>query len=342
MVKGSKKDERKIQIGLDIGSFSVKAAAIYQSANKPELVGFSIKPVADQDIRAIHEAHAQLGLNKKKVAIAISGPAVLARYLEMPSMTEAEFKSAARFEAEKIIPYRLDQVVIDCAKVEGLAENRMRIVIVAAKKDVVDTRLRLLNEAGLEPSILDVDSFAVMNAFVASGIDKESVCGLLNIGAKTTNLNIIKKGVSYLSRDIDVGGADITKALSEQLAITDKEAERIKVEPPSQEAQPQPDRQAKIDTCYLEVLSRLSDEVRLSFDFYETNYVGNVEKVYLSGGSSQSKEVVRILRDNLGCETVLWNPMAAVEIGQGIDADLINKVQSQMSVAIGLGLRSID
>lgn len=337
-----KREEKDIQIGIDIGSHSIKAVAISHTGSAPKLLNFSVKPIGGNIVKAIKDAHAELGFVRNKIVTSISGPAVIVRYVEMPSMTEEELRSATKFEAEKVIPYKIDEVELDSAKVEDLKGNRMRVIIIAAKKDLIDTQLKMVYETGLEPVALDIDSFAMMNAFTHAGIDNSSVCGLLNIGAKRSNLNIIKGTISYLSRDINIGGGEITGIIAENLSLTEVESERIKKEKLSRFLQLSDEEKKDVKAPLEEVLSRLADEVRLSFDFYENHYASSVDKVYISGGASKPKVVEMLLKESLGHETLKWDPLANIDISERLDRLMLNEAQSQLAVAVGLGLRRIE
>ncbi|MFH1868541.1 MAG: type IV pilus assembly protein PilM [Candidatus Omnitrophota bacterium] len=335
-----RKEDNLIQIGLDIGTHSVKAVAINQSESKAKLIGFSVKSAEGDIIKAIKDAHAQLNLTQAKVVTSISGSGAVARYVEMPSMSPDELKSAVKFEAEKVIPYKLDDVILDSARIEDVGKNRMKVVIVAVKKDVVETHLKILEQAGLEPSCLDIDSFALMNAFSAAAFDNENVCGLVNIGAKRTNLNIIKGASSYLCRDIDIGGNDIIRLIASNYSGQEKDLKKIDEKLMGFEQLPD-DEKAAMARYLEEVLSRLADEIRLSFDFYENQHAGGINKVYVSGGLASLEIVETFLKESLGRDTARWNSLAGVDISEGLDAQVLEKVQSQLAVSIGLGLRSI-
>lgn len=337
-----RREEKDIQIGLDIGSHSIKAVAISHSGPKPKLLNFSLRPVGENIVKAIKDAHAELGFTKNKIVTSISGPAVIVRYVEMPDMTEEELASATRFEAEKVIPYNINEVELDSAKIEDLGGNRMRVIIIAAKRDLIDTQLKMIYEAGLEPIILDIDSFAIMKAFINTGLGTNSVCGLLNIGAKRTNLNIVKGEITYLSRDITIGGDGITKIIADSLSLSEAESERIKKEKLSQFLQLSAEEKKDIEAALEEVLSRLADEVRLSFDFYENHYASTVDKVYISGGASKPKVVEELLKESLGRETLKWNPFANMDISERLDRLMLNEAQAQLAVATGLGLRRAE
>ena len=341
-MKFLRKADKGLQMGIDIGNHYIKAVALLQSGSKPTLVNFSVKPVGDNVVQAIKDAHAELGFTKINVVTSISGPAVIVRYIEMPSMSADELSSAIRFEAEKVIPYNIKDVELDGSKLEDVGGGKMKVVIVAAKKDAIESQLNMVFEAGLEPILLDIDSFALMNAFVKAGVDKQSVCALLNIGAKRSNLNIIKGEISYISREMDIGSNDITKALIENLSLSPANAEKMAEEKLSRFLQLSDEEKKDIQAPVLDLASRLADEVRLSFDFYENQHGNSVDKVYVSGGTSRAEIIRNLLKENLGCEILKWDCMVNMELSEKIDKEALSSVQPQLAVAVGLALRSLE
>ena len=334
-----KKDIKDLQIGLDVGTFSVKSIAVSHAGPKPQLLSFSIKDIGDNVVSAIKDAHAELGFTRTRVVVSISGPAVIVRYVELPAMSDEDLQEATRFEAEKVIPYDIGEVELDSIKMEGLEGNRMRAIIVAAKKDLIDSQLKLVSEAGLEATAIDIDSFAIMNAFTEAGIDKENVCGLLNIGSKKSNLNIIKGDKSYLSRDIDMGDEQISEIIAESKSIPKGEALKFKKEKMDKFAELSEEDKKAIQGPVADVLSKLSDEVRLSFDFYENHYAGNVAKVYISGGTVKPGLFDSMLKEALGRDVSKWDPFAGMDISEKIDTARLKIVKPQLAVAAGLALR---
>ena len=334
-----KKDTKNTQIGLDIGGSYVKAVAISCSGDSSQLRAYSIKKTGDNIVQAIKDAHAELGLTESRVVASLSGQTVIVRYVELPSMTDDELKDAAKFEAEKIIPYNINEVEIDAAKIEDLEGNRMRVVIAAVKKDLVDSQLKILSEAGLSPTALDIDSFALMRSFVNTAIDTENISALLNIGDKKTNLNIIKGKKTYLSRDLDIGGFQIAKLIAENLSIKVDEASKIMEEKLLNFSSISADDRKIIESPLSDILSHLLDGVRLSFDFFENHYGESVSKVYVSGGLSLAQVVEDFLKENIGRDLKKWDPLVNVEVADNIDQEKLKAVSAQLAVAIGLGLR---
>lgn len=342
MLTKTKGEDRKIQIGLDIGSHTIKSVAISHSGPRPLLLSFSVVPIRTNIVAAVKSAHAALGVTSKKVITSLAGPSVVVRYVEMPLMTGKELEGASRFEAEKVIPFSIDEVVLDAVKVEEIGSGRMRVVLVAARRDWVDDRICMLKDAGLEPVALDIDSFALMNAFTANGVNMDSVCGLINIGAKITNLNILKGNTSYLARDISVGGDDINKVMPEAAAGTGKTQEELKIEKLTNFNGLSDDERQAIEGGLENVIQSLGEQLRMSLDFYESRFAGAVEKLYISGGTTRSDVVEKILKEHLGRETIKWHPMANIDKADSLNIQSLNDLQPQLAIALGLGLRKAD
>jgi type IV pilus assembly protein PilM len=342
MAKINKKNLKNIQIGIDIGTYSVKSIAISHESQVPLLENFSIKPVEGNTIKAITEAHAELGIPKTKVVFSVSGPGVIVRYIELPVMTDDELKGAARFEAEKVMPYNINEVELDALKIENLEGNRIRVVIVAVKKELIDSQIKILSEAGLEPVIIDVDSFAIANAFISTGIGNSNVCGLINIGFSKSSLHIVRGGKSYFSRDINIGGRQIISLIADDMSLSEKEAAQVMQDRLLQLNDISEDEKKPIIGPLSDILLNLIDEIRLSFDFYENCYAGSVNKIYTSGGMATAEIVMDFLKEHMGKDVGRWDPLINLEVPEGIMSKGLKTLTPQLVTAIGLGLRRTD
>lgn len=343
MVKINKKNLKNIQIGIDIGTYSVKSVAISHESQVPRLENFSIKPVDGNPVKAITEAHAELGIPKKKAVFSVSGQGVIVRYIELPAMTDDELKGAARFEAEKVMPYNINEVELDALKIENLEGNRIRVVIVAVKKELIDSQIKILSEAGLEPVIIDVDSFAIANAFINTGIGNSDVCGLINIGFSKSSLHIVRGGKSYFSRDINIGGRQIISLIADDMSLSEKEAAQVMQDRLLQLNDISEDEKKPIIGPLSDILLNLIDEIRLSFDFYENCcYAGSVNKIYTSGGMATAEIVMDFLKEYMGKDVGRWDPLINLEVPEGIMSKGLKTLTPQLVTAIGLGLRRTD
>lgn len=328
-----KKQRVKLNVGIDIGSAFIKAVVIDKGKIAPKLAAFSYQPATEDKIGSVKKIMSQFQISDISVNTSISGPSTIVRVIEMPKMTGNELKSAVKFEAEKYMPYKLDEVVTDCVNIEDLDNSKIRVLLVAAKKSTVGERIELLSEAGLTLGIVDIDSFAVMNAFLNSQREKnkDTTYALINIGAKTTNINIIRGEKTYLVRDIQIAGNDVTQAIADRLNIEKGKAETLKINPA--------DLKNEIEPIVKSIFYNLSNEIRLSFDFYENHYGKNVQKVYISGGSSGLEGISTLLKDIFIGDVISWDPFNGIEISEKVDTAALKPIRSSFAVAVGLGLR---
>lgn len=330
------KKKSQTSIGIDIGTAFIKAVVIDKSKDVPKLTAFSYEPTQEDKVTSVKKAISKLKIQvptAANVTTSISGPSTVVRIVEMPNMTDNELKSAFKYEAEKCIPYKLDEVVTDYIKIEKLAGEKIRVLLVAAKKSVVNNRIELLSKAGLPPNIIDVDSFAVMNAFLnfeGENADK-ATCALINIGAAVTNLNIIRGQQSYLTRDIQIAGDDITKAIAGKLNLEKDKAEALKTNPGNSKSD--------VELITKSAVFSLLDEIRLSFDFYENHCGESIQKIYMSGGSSRLEGLNDLIKDISAADIVYWDPFTNIDIDSNVDAAALRPMKSSFAVAVGLGLR---
>ncbi len=228
-------------VGLDIGSKFVKAVQLTETSGQYKITEFGIAEVSPQVSVAdvVNELFSKKGFKTKRVVTAVSGRFVFVRYISMPVMTDEELINAAKYELGKYIPVEVDEVLHDSQKLEELAaqegqEPEMRVLLVAAKRTFIDEHVAILETAGLQPAVVDVDSFALGNAYELSGsINPQAVAqgklvALVDIGASKTNINIMSDSVSYFTREFYKGGDDLTDAISKKLSLESKEAESLK------------------------------------------------------------------------------------------------------------------
>jgi type IV pilus assembly protein PilM len=252
-------------------------------------------------------------------------------------MSSGELRQALKFEAQKYIPFSLDEVNLDSFILkEDLPDNKMLVLLAAVKKEFLRERLKIIESAGFKASIVDIDSLALINAFnfnyaKDSDILKNKTIALLNIGAALTNLNILEDGIPCLSRDIQIAGNNFTQKLMDIFGLDFKSAEELKINPK--------ERLQKVSQAIEAVLVNLASEVRTSFDYYESQSASDVIKIFLSGGSSLFSGLKDMLANLVGIEVEPWNPIGKINIGDSVDAEKVKAVSNQLAVAIGLALR---
>ncbi len=327
------KKRQQISIGVDVGSAFIKAVAIDKSKIIPELISYAFEPAADNKTDALKKAVSSLGFTGIGINTSMAGPAIAVRVVEMPKMTERELKGAVRFEAEKYIPYKIDEVITDCVKLEDLPSGKISILLVAAKKSIISERVSLFQDAGYTLNAVDVDSLAIMNAFLKSrqGKDLESTYALINIGAKITNLNIIRGQQTYLARDIQIAGDKITQQIARSLVLKNEEAEALKLNPA--------ERKNDIIAIIKDALFDFVNELRFSFDFYESHYGKNIQHIYISGGSAKIEGLSAMLSEIFNGDVLCWDPFNNIKISAKVNEKTLEPIRPSFAVAIGLALR---
>ncbi len=328
------KAKEKFNIGLDIGTESIKCVKL-KINEAIELVNFDLEEgrLDPTDVlkKIKHIQDADL------VNISFCGSSTVIRYVNFPRMNKTELKQALKFEAQKHIPFSLNEVNLDAEILKNdLPENKMLVLLAAIKKELIQQRLKTLENAALRPNILDIDSIALVNAFNFNypKIDvpeNKSIC-LLNIGASISNVSILDNRIPRLSRDIHSAGADFTRKLMDIFELDFKAAEELKMNP-------DPDRAEKAKAGVESVLTNLAAEIRTSFDYYESQNSSSVVKIFLSGGGSKISGLTEMLTVCLGIPVEPWDAFKQIKISDKIDTRKLNNFSGQFNVAVGLALR---
>ena len=222
-------------IGLDIGNHSIKLVSLIKQKNIFTVDRFSIDRIQSNTEQAIAEQIKNYKLAKTPVNISVNGANVLSRYLPYPKMDKNEFKNALGFEAEKHIPFPINEVYLDGFILKDLSDNKMLALIVAAKKKFVDDKLKLVLD--LNVTAIDIDAMALVNAFSTFHQEVKETVALLNIGSEISNLCIVEDGIPQFSRDLLVGGNMFTQAIAEGMAIDKESAEKLKCDPSDKQDQ---------------------------------------------------------------------------------------------------------
>ena len=221
-----------------------------------------------------------------------------------------------------------DFQILDQGKPE---DKNMRVLLVAAKKEVIDERIAILKEAGLVPSVIDVDSFAIINSFGLVSHENQGIIAIVDIGADITSTTILKDNLPYFNRDVPLGGNDLTKAIIEGFEIEQAEAEELKRNPQK--------RYADLINVISPVLDSICGEIHLSFNYCESQLGGSVRKIYLTGGFAKFKGIDKVLTSMLGLEVQVWDPTQILAVSPEISKDDLAAVGPLLTVSVGLALR---
>lgn len=345
-------------IGLDIGSSSIKVISLKKSKKGYELINFGIAPLPPQTIvdRALMNSGAVVDairrliqsqmIKTKDCAISISGHSVIIKKISLPQMTKAELETSIQWEAEQYIPFDINDVNVDVQILNptGSEQGQMDVLLVAGKKDLIVDYAAVVSEAGLNPTIVDVDAFAVENAFeVNYSLPPDETIALVNIGASVTNIVVVANRMTTFTRDITIGGNQFSEEIQKQLNLSYMEAEDLKLggEPgvDADSVIPQ-----EVERVIQEVSENLASEIRRSLEFFSaTNQDSNISKIYICGGTAKISSLQKVLESRTGIAVEMFDPFRNIRINDKIfDTDFIKNVAPMAAVAVGLGLRRFD
>lgn len=346
-------------VGLDVGSHSIKLVEIDHSKKGPILKSFGVvglppNAIVEGSVKemeivasAIKNLYKNLKVKNRKVATSISGYSVIVKKIDLPAQEGADLEATIQERAEQYIPFDINDVNLDYdllvpeteTKEEGEGSGKPReVMLVAAKKEMVEEYVGLLQLAGLSPMVLDVDAFALQNAFEMSSPDQQGCYALVNIGAEELGINAVKNGVSMFTRDSSYGGAQITEAIMKELKVSYEEAEKIKLGGTKVEKE-----RAILEEIFTSVVSSWAQEIKRALDFLATTYPDEtIERVFLSGGSSRIPGFQKYLEAETGIPVELFNPFSNLIINEKrFDTNYLSYMAPQAAVAVGLALRSI-
>lgn len=342
-------------VGLDIGSSSIKLAEMLSSSTGYILNRFMQIPLPKgiivegilADSRElslkIKELFKNSGCRGRGIVTSLSGNSVIVKKVTLTQMEETELRDLIRDEAGKYLPFdNMDDVNYDF-QILGDNEfnpNQMDVIIVAAKKDIVDSYLDAAVDAGINVVIMDVDSFALETMFEANyDYENNEIIVIVNIGASITNINVIKGGMSIFTRDFTLGGNSITEALQEKYNVPFEEAEKIKVE-----GLPGTDQDnLELRNNILDFAEPICAEIERSIDYFRSTFGGEyIKHVFLSGGTARINGLTANLSQRLSIETEIINPFLKIGYNKkNIDAKTLENIKPVVAVAMGLGLRTM-
>jgi len=349
-------------IGVDIGNYAVKIVCFTEEKKVLKLKDWGYIPLAikadvpPEEKKAIISQEIKTYIKKKNLqaryaAASISGNAVIVRYVKLPKLTRKELDLTIAVEAEPFIPFDIKDVnltysILNDAAEEG--EPKIDTVLVAAKREAVQDKIDIISGAGLDPLIIDVDSFALETLYdrIAPKGENNSVL-LLNIGQKVTNLSIITQGVTRVVRDIFIAGSTLDKAIAKALKTDAASADNLKKsrsvlvsDEDKEGAIENFDKEGiTVSKAAASVLKDLYTEVSRSIDFYLSQGVEHsISKIMLSGGLANLGNVTKFLSMEFKVPVEIVNPLAFLpEQPKNMPKDVL----PALAVATGLALRSM-
>jgi len=344
---------KKEVVGIDIGSSSVKLVQLKKQKGVYHLESFGMAPLPSEtivdntimDSTSIKEAVKNLlesqKIKTKNVVTSMSGNSVIIRKILLPMMSEEELESAIQWEAEQYIPFELSDVNLDFQIIGPSKEDpsQMNILLVAAKKDVVNDLAMIFKELGLTPQVMDVDCFALENIFEYNyEIADEAIVGLINMGANAINVNVIKNGHSVFTRDIQVGGNMFNEEIQKRMGLSSDDAEKVKLGGVVDGLE-----EDLLKSVMEDSLNNLCQEIQRSLDFFTaTSADERVNKIYITGGVAKNPEIKTMLEQNLGISVEDLNPFLKMALNEShFDMDYVQSVSPFFTIATGLAMRRV-
>jgi type IV pilus assembly protein PilM len=339
-------------IGLDIGSGSIKAAEIVETKRGGTLKNFGIIDIAHGAIEegtinnpeTVAESLKQLfkssGFNENNVAVSIGGYSVIVKKIVVQTMAEEQLQETIHFEAEQYIPFDISDVNLDF-QILGESEsnpNQMNVFLVAAKKEMLDDYINLMNLAGLNPCIIDVESFALQNSFEASYDAQNQDVALIDIGASKTSLNILKNAASVFMRDVSLGCGQINQKIMSLIECSFEEAEQLKYGNKPDKLSPD-----DLKGIVSSVVADWCTEIRRALDFFYSTYPEDqIKRIILSGGGANIAEFRKLLATEASTEVEIINPFQNFHIeNKKLDDAFIKQVAPQAAICMGLAMRKV-
>lgn len=295
--------EETTAVGLDWNGSEVRVVEVLKGSPKPKIVHCYVGSFEDPPEIAVKKGLTLANIVSTSVRVAIAGEGVIVRYIKLPPMKKEEIPTALSFELEKNIPYKESEVILDYQLVGETQDKKIRLLIVAARRNLIQSLMDSYQKAELHPVLIDAAGFAVCNAFFFNQIHKNAgeAIGVIHIAKELTVVNVLKQNTGYFSRDIPMGESQVQSDAA--------------------------------------LLDDLANDVRYSFDYYESQWSDSVKRVYVSGRLSPS--LLEPFQKALGLSASFWDPTLAFEIGEDILREDFEKMKPHLHLALGLAIRNI-
>lgn len=338
---------KKSTVGLDIGSSSIKVAEIVQDKNGDRLVNYGIsEPLSEaivdgeiMDRQMVHEAITNLiesrQIKNKSVVTAVSGRAVIVKKILMDRLSEEDAKEAIQWEAEQHVPYDINDVSLDFQIINpNVDQKKMQVLLVAAKKDMIANHAEIIKDAGLTPTIIDVDSFAIQNAIEANyDLHAGETLALVNIGAEITNLNIVRDQTPHFTKDLSVGANSFVEGIQRKYNVSQAEALNALRGRES----------GSIDVA--SIVQATCEDLSVQIDravayLRSAGDADRVDRILISGGSARVPGLTEFLNARHQVPVEVVNPLQRLLVDPDLfDGDSPDSVGPVLTVAVGLALR---
>lgn len=342
--------QRDGYVAFDIGSSSVKMVEAAVDKNGCHLLNAGVHPLPPGAVQnnmvvegrlvaeAIRKLVQQHGVRSSKVIAAVPGRAVIIKKIQMPRQEEDELEVNVEFEANKLIPENLVNVNLDY-QVLGYLEggNQMEVLLVAVKKEIVNSFADVIEDAGLTPAIIDVDYFAMESMYETNYEPQAAgeVIGLINIGARYTSINVLSNGISTFTGDLPVGGAEFTDSLRRALQISEEDAETLKVA-----GKMNGNKETDPEVLLRPVAESLAEDIQRTLSLYGAiASEEGIRKIYLTGGGAKVLGLTSVMEERLGVPVQLADPLRNFRVSKNLNREALAEMAPLLGVAVGLAIR---
>lgn len=335
-------------VGLDIGSGYIKAVVIGHGSGNPVIEKIALAPVADDAIvegevmdprlvaNAVRDLLSAADVKTRDVVVAVGGRDVIIKKIQMDRMKEAEAREVIRWEADQHVPFDPDNVELDFQILDPDADGlQMQVLLVAAKRELVESKLALLAEIGLDAKTIDVEAFALHNAFERNYPEAmRGIVALANIGHETTIVNLLDNGVPILTRDLPIGVRRLREDLQRERGMAAEEADRVV-------------RGGELDPSLAPHVATRGEELALGIEraaaFLQTGprQSASLSRVYLTGGGSRVPGLAGVLGDRLKIDVVQAHPVERIDAApDAFGGYTMDDVAPLLMLPVGLALRA--
>jgi type IV pilus assembly protein PilM len=342
---------KKQVVGCDVGSSSIKIVELKPLKNDEyqllhaAIANLSPEAIVDgaiMDSSLVVEALSRLiadnNIRNPNFGGSLSGHSVIIKKIQLPSMTDSELAESIQWEAEQYIPFDINDVNLDYVVLDSGAGDTMDVLLVAVKKDRIADYTSVIVQAGRDPVLVDVDVFALQNAFEANYSQEGETIALVNIGASVMNINVLHHGTSIFWRDVAFGGNQYTEAIQRELNLPREDAERLKLGERVGEHSLQ-----QVMGVLNGVSEDLAAELQKTIDFFvATSSVDRLDRLVLAGGGAQILNLDEVLKERFQVDVEVMNPFRNIRYSEAdFDPEWINRHAPAMSVAVGLAVRTV-
>ncbi len=341
-------------VGLDIGSATVKLVELKERKGSQFLLQrIGVEPLSPEAIvdgsimdsslvvDAIQKLIDTTGVKNNNFATSVSGHSVIIKKIELPAMEPDELDESIQWEAEQHIPFDIQDVRLAYLTLtdDDPSRENMDVLLVAVKREKVNDYVSVISQSGRKPEIVDVDAFAIQNAYELNyELDPLKVVALINMGAGVSNINVVARGQSVFWRDISFGGNQFTEALQREYNLSFDQAELLK-RGDNVGSYKASDARRVLDT----VSAEMANEIQKTFDFFAaTSSEGPVDELVLSGGCALTPNLQEVLRERFGVPTELLNPFRKVQFKESdFNRDYLESIAPMLAVSVGLAIRRV-